>query len=91
MEFRLIYEGPLKATTCDNSRMKEKHLIRKELHTQLARLIRHLNMRRPVGGTSRAPADRGPHGNRLFLPKDRIIYRVVCVYVMYVQHYVSGG
>lgn len=38
MEFRLIYEGPLKATTRDNSRVKDKHLVRKEIHKQLAEL-----------------------------------------------------
>jgi hypothetical protein len=34
MEFRLIYEGPLKA----NGRVEEKHLIRKAFHKQLSEL-----------------------------------------------------
>lgn len=39
MEFRLLYDGPLKAATQSNSRVKEKHAIRKELHKQLAELF----------------------------------------------------
>src|SRR3989442_3928636 len=37
MEFRLIYEGPLKAASAQAA-MKEKHWIRKELHKQLSTL-----------------------------------------------------
>ncbi len=40
MELRLIYEGPPKAATRDNSRAKDKHLIRREFHKQLAELWR---------------------------------------------------
>ena len=39
MLFRLLYDGPLKAATQSNSRVKEKHAIRKELHKQLAELF----------------------------------------------------
>lgn len=39
MQFRLLYDGPLKAATQSNSRVKEKHAIRKELHKQLAELF----------------------------------------------------
>jgi len=38
MEFRLIYEGPLKATTRQYGRLENKHLIRRKLHKQLAEL-----------------------------------------------------
>ncbi|HEV8430305.1 MAG TPA: hypothetical protein VGQ41_20545 [Pyrinomonadaceae bacterium] len=38
MEFRLIYDGPLKASSRRNSRVKDKHRIRKQLHPQLAAL-----------------------------------------------------
>lgn len=36
MEFRLTYEGPLKATTRSNGRVADKHYIRQQLHKQLA-------------------------------------------------------
>jgi hypothetical protein len=36
MEFRLVYEGPLKAASRKNPRVKEKHVIRKQLHGQLS-------------------------------------------------------
>jgi hypothetical protein len=36
MEFRLLYDGPLKATTTSNTRVSDKHAIRKQLHKQLA-------------------------------------------------------
>jgi hypothetical protein len=36
---RLLYGGPLKAATQSNSRVKEKHAIRKELHKQFAELF----------------------------------------------------
>ncbi len=38
MEFRLIYEGPLKASGNDSRRVAEKHAIRKAIHKQLAEL-----------------------------------------------------
>jgi hypothetical protein len=38
VEFKLIYQGQLRAATAGNSRMKEKHAIRKELHKQLKEL-----------------------------------------------------
>lgn len=38
LEFRLTYEGPLKAASSGNRRVKEKHAIRKQLHKQLAEL-----------------------------------------------------
>jgi hypothetical protein len=38
MEFRLTYEGPLKAATSQNSRAKHKHEIRKLFHKQLVEL-----------------------------------------------------
>lgn len=38
MEFRLIYQGPLKAASKRDNRVKEKHIIRKQLHHQLAAL-----------------------------------------------------
>jgi hypothetical protein len=40
MEFRLVYEGPLKAVggSAGGKRTSEKHAIRKVLHKQLARL-----------------------------------------------------
>jgi hypothetical protein len=40
MEFRLVYEGPLKAAGSGRggSRTAEKHAIRKNIHKQLARL-----------------------------------------------------
>jgi hypothetical protein len=47
MEFRLVYEGPLKAAG-RNTRVKEKHAIRKVIHKQLARLwevVPNLKMR----------------------------------------------
>jgi hypothetical protein len=37
MEFRLIYRGPLPSASNSNSRSKEKHQIRKQLHKQLER------------------------------------------------------
>jgi hypothetical protein len=48
MEFRLFYEGPLKAASQSNTRSSEKHTIRKVIHKQLTRLWRvvpHLHMR----------------------------------------------
>lgn len=42
MEFRLMYEGPLKAASNSNTRVKEKHAIRKQFHTQLAELWRNV-------------------------------------------------
>ena len=38
MEFRLVYEGPLKAAGGGSTRSPEKHAIRKQLHKQLAQL-----------------------------------------------------
>ena len=38
MQFRLVYEGPLKATTQNDTRSTEKHEIRRQLHPQLKRL-----------------------------------------------------
>jgi hypothetical protein len=38
MEFRLVYDGPLKATTTNQSRVKDKHAIRRQLHKQLSTL-----------------------------------------------------
>jgi hypothetical protein len=38
MEFRLVYEGQLKATSTAQRRVNEKHVIRKYLHGQLAEL-----------------------------------------------------
>jgi hypothetical protein len=38
MEFRLVYEGPLKAQTAGNSRVADKHAIRKQFHGQLEQL-----------------------------------------------------
>lgn len=35
MEFRLVYEGSLKATTTNNARVADKHAIRKQFHRQL--------------------------------------------------------
>jgi Holliday junction resolvase RusA-like endonuclease len=49
VEFRLVYQGALKAATGSNSRVREKHLIRKEFHKQLALLwesIPHLKNRK---------------------------------------------
>jgi hypothetical protein len=40
MEFRLVYQGPLKASGNDSRRVPEKHAIRKVLHKQLAELWR---------------------------------------------------
>jgi hypothetical protein len=36
MEFRLVYDGSLKATTTSNPRVGEKHAVRKQLHKQLS-------------------------------------------------------
>lgn len=38
MEFRLVYEGPLRAAGSGGTRSSEKHEIRKVLHQQLVRL-----------------------------------------------------
>jgi hypothetical protein len=38
VEFRLTYDGPLLATSQNNTRTKHKHEIRKRLHPQLKRL-----------------------------------------------------
>src|SRR5215472_5818316 len=38
MEFRLTYEGELRAATHNDSKVANKHHIRKQLHKQLARL-----------------------------------------------------
>jgi hypothetical protein len=38
MEFRLVYEGPLLAASNSNTRVREKHQIRKQLHRQLKEL-----------------------------------------------------
>jgi hypothetical protein len=38
MEFRLVYEGPLKAASNRNTRVREKHVIRKQFHKQLKTL-----------------------------------------------------
>src|SRR5712672_2607108 len=49
MEFRLVYEGPLRASTPGNNRAKEKHHIRRQFHKQLVGLwktIPHLRDRR---------------------------------------------
>lgn len=40
MQFRLVYEGELKASSSGNSRVAEKHAIRKHMHLQLAELWR---------------------------------------------------
>jgi hypothetical protein len=40
VKFRLIYEGPLEASTSANRRPKEKHVIRQFLHPQLRELWR---------------------------------------------------
>ena len=59
------------------------------------KLVEEVNVsfraKRGICFLKRPATDRGPHGNRLSLPKDRIIYGVICAYVMYVQHYVSVG
>ena len=39
MQFRLLYEGPLKATTPGKNRVKDKHAIRKQIHKQLSTLF----------------------------------------------------
>ena len=39
MQFRLIYEGPLFATTPGNNRAEHKHEIRRALHAQLKELL----------------------------------------------------
>jgi hypothetical protein len=45
MEFRLVYEGHLKATTTSNSRVEDKHAIRKQFHKQLDQLwMQHPNL-----------------------------------------------
>lgn len=57
MEFRLVYEGPLKAAGT-STRSKEKHEIRKELHKQLACLwqaIPNLKIRTTEHSILRAP------------------------------------
>ncbi len=38
MQFRLVYEGPLKAASNSNTRVREKHAIRKQFHKQLKEL-----------------------------------------------------
>jgi hypothetical protein len=38
MRFKLIYEGPLRATTRNDSRVAHKHRIRKAIHKQLSEL-----------------------------------------------------
>jgi hypothetical protein len=40
MEFRLVYQGPLKASGNNTRRVAEKHAIRKAIHKQLAELWR---------------------------------------------------
>jgi len=58
MEFRLVYEGPLKAAGSGGTRAAEKHDIRKLLHKQLARLwqaIPHLRQRTEEHSVLHAP------------------------------------
>ena len=38
MEFRLVYDGPLKCASKDKPRVPEKHAIRKQIHKQLSLL-----------------------------------------------------
>jgi hypothetical protein len=40
VDFKLIYQGQLRATTARNTRIKEKHQIRQQLHKQLKELWR---------------------------------------------------
>jgi hypothetical protein len=40
VEFKLLYQGQLRASTTSDTRVKEKHLIRKQLHKQLRELWR---------------------------------------------------
>jgi hypothetical protein len=53
MEFRLIYDGPLKAAGRGGSsgRVSEKHMIRKSLHKQLAQLWQALPVLKMRTGT----------------------------------------
>ncbi len=60
MEFRLVYEGPLRAAG-SNTRSAEKHEIRKQLHKQLANLWRaipNLNIRTAEHSILQAPPSR---------------------------------
>lgn len=38
VNFKLIYQGPLHASTTSDTRVREKHLIRKDFHKQLKQL-----------------------------------------------------
>ena len=64
MEFRLVYEGALKGSGNSNTRVPEKHAIRKQIHKQLAELWKvHPNLSlmnsyvRPLKGTAPSPTE----------------------------------
>src|SRR6266496_4510283 len=46
-EFQLTYDGPLHAASQKNTRSREKHLIRKRLHSQLEKVWKRLHPATP--------------------------------------------
>ena len=80
MEFRLTYEGPLKAATRDNSRMRDKHVIRKEFHKQLAELWRVQRPLTDIGYPSflKSFSGRYARGGFNFLPLINKPFNLVC-------------
>ena len=62
MKFKLLYHGQLRASTTSDTRVKEKHLIRKEFHKQLKELWR---VQAPFSswlGAAKVPAQNSPSG-----------------------------
>ncbi len=53
VDFRLIYEGRLSASTPNDGRVKNKHEVRKAIHKQLASLYKqhHALRSRPIAGS----------------------------------------
>ncbi len=69
MEFRLIYEGPLKAATRQSGRVEDKHLIRKQFHKQLRELWK---VQRPLSEIAL------PDKNRQYASVERLADRYAC-------------
>ncbi len=63
MEFRLTYEGPLKAATSSDTRARHKHEIRKALHKQLAELWSRFPPLAAMKSNPEWDEDRGPMGH----------------------------
>src|ERR1022692_2490033 len=78
VQFRLIYQGPLKATSASERRVKEKHEIRRVLHKQLAILWeRHPLLRKMKHYKTMVDID-GKKGEAHFSPNVDVIAQKFC-------------